>query len=329
MTSSRFCDPKRDLVFKRIFGTEKNKEITIHLLNDLLGDHLATPVKEIWYENPHQMPQAEMAKESIVDVLCRDQEGREFIIEMQLAKTTDFGNRIIYYSSKSYTARLAQAEPYRALKEVFLLAILDFVQFPYKSNYVCDHGIVDLETLERDFRHFHWRLVELPKFEKKINELETIVDRWIYFFRHAANTDPADVKRIAGRFAIIAKIFKRADMAKFTLEEQFAIDLAIMKERDERDVRLVELETARDEGVAQGKAEGKAEGREEGILQVAKALLDQGMALDQIAMVTGLTADKINSAIFGETVAFAAAASEVSTLLPNAPRKKPDVGLRP
>jgi predicted transposase/invertase (TIGR01784 family) len=114
-------------------------------------------------------------------------------------------------------------------------------------------------------------------------------------------------------------------MAKFTLEEQFAIDLAIMKERDERDVRLVELETARDEGVAQGKAEG----REEGILQVAKALLDQGMALDQIATVTGLTTDKINSAIFGETVAFAAAASEVSTPLPNAPRKKPDVGLRP
>ena len=32
---TKFLDPKNDLVFKRIFGTEKNKDILIHFLNDI------------------------------------------------------------------------------------------------------------------------------------------------------------------------------------------------------------------------------------------------------------------------------------------------------
>lgn len=36
MFVSKFLDPKNDFCFKQVFGTEKNKDILIHFLNDIL-----------------------------------------------------------------------------------------------------------------------------------------------------------------------------------------------------------------------------------------------------------------------------------------------------
>ncbi len=82
MAISKFLDPKNDVAFRRIFGTEKNKDILIHFLNDILGFTGKDEVKEIEFLSTIMDPEIASKKQSIVDVLCRDSSGNRYIIEM-------------------------------------------------------------------------------------------------------------------------------------------------------------------------------------------------------------------------------------------------------
>ncbi len=82
MTFSKFLDPKNDISFKRIFGTEKNKDILIHFLNDILGFTGKNEIKGIEFLSTIQDPDIAAKKQSIVDVLCRDENGLQVIVEM-------------------------------------------------------------------------------------------------------------------------------------------------------------------------------------------------------------------------------------------------------
>jgi len=89
MALSKFLDPKNDVAFRRIFGTEKNKDILIHFLNDILSFTGKNAIQDIEFLSTIQDPEIAAKKQSIVDVLCRDSTGVQWIIEMQVAKTKD------------------------------------------------------------------------------------------------------------------------------------------------------------------------------------------------------------------------------------------------
>ncbi len=82
MALSKFLDPKNDISFKRIFGTEKNKDILIHFLNDILGFTGKSTIRDIEFLSTIQDPDIASKKQSIVDVLCRDENGLQVIVEM-------------------------------------------------------------------------------------------------------------------------------------------------------------------------------------------------------------------------------------------------------
>ncbi|GFT61890.1 putative transposase [Nephila pilipes] len=103
MTFSKFLDPKNDISFKRIFGTEKNKDILIHFLNDILGFTGKNEIKDIEFLSTIQASDIVAKKQSIVDVLCRDENGLQVIVEMQVAKTKGFEKRAQYYAAKAYS----------------------------------------------------------------------------------------------------------------------------------------------------------------------------------------------------------------------------------
>ena len=70
-----YLNPQNDIVFKRVFGTEKNKDILIALLNEVIGDQLEGPIEEVTFLNPIQEPYAAGSKQSLLDVLCKDNKG--------------------------------------------------------------------------------------------------------------------------------------------------------------------------------------------------------------------------------------------------------------
>src|SRR5271154_4785922 len=99
---AKFLDPKNDVAFKRIFGAEKQKNILIHFLNDMLGFANEEKIKQISFLKPAQDPDIASKKQSIVDVLCTDEQGNQYIVEMQVARTPGFEKRAQYYAAKAY-----------------------------------------------------------------------------------------------------------------------------------------------------------------------------------------------------------------------------------
>ena len=105
---SKFLDPKNDVAFKKIFGTEKNKDILIHFLNDMITFKEGAHIKDVTFLKTVQDPETAAKKTSIVDILCVDEKGNHYIVEMQVAKEKGFEKRAQLYASKAWSMKLTQ-----------------------------------------------------------------------------------------------------------------------------------------------------------------------------------------------------------------------------
>jgi predicted transposase/invertase (TIGR01784 family) len=281
--SGFYLDPKNDHAFRRTFGDPKRAHVLRSLLNSVLrlrGDHAIT---QLSIADPHQIPKLDGLKETTLDVYCKDQRDHEFIVEMQISDKRDFEHRALYYMSRSYADQLKRGESYINLRRVTLLAVLDF-PFLRSPDYLATHLILDAVTLEHRLKDFAFAFLELPKFTKSKAQLETLVEKWTYFFKYASQIP---LRRIppALRVPEIEEAFE-------VLEEMGRDDLQkklYQKADKDRMDRAAEIGKGYDDGRKKGLAEGEKKGREEEKLQIARNLLKSGMDLKQIAAAAGLS----------------------------------------
>ncbi len=285
MSIQKFLDPKNDFAFKKIFGTEKNKTILIRFINDILDFKKEKKIKDVTFLNTSQDPETESKKQSIVDVLCKDQRGRQYIVEMQIAHGKGFEKRAQYYAARAYSSQMHVGEKYENLKEIIFLAITDFEMFPGKPGYLSTHVTLDRETFTHDLKDFYFSFLELPKFNKDIKDLKSIVDKWAYFFKNAPTTTPEQLDEIAANDQIIKKAFEALDQFYWTEEEIKKYEQEMKRALDEQAI----LAQRFDQGVAQGIAEGVAQG----VLQVALNLLKQAIPIQTIQTVTNLSSAEL------------------------------------
>ena len=269
MALSKFLDPKLDLTFKRIFGTEKNKNILIHFLNDILGFTEINTIQEVEFLSTIMDPEIASDKQSIVDVLCRDSSGARYVIEMQLTRDKGFEKRAQLYAAKAYSRQADKSGKYIDLKKVFFIAISNCNLFPDKLDYISSHTIRDEKTNEHDLKDFQFVFIELPKFPKnKEEQLESIVDRWLFFFKYADETTEEDLRKIAEKAPIIKLAYDELD--RFSWNEK---DLVAYEERI--------MDLLKEEGILAKKLD-------EGKIEVAKNLLKADISIDIISQTTGL-----------------------------------------
>lgn len=285
----KFLDPKNDVAFKKIFGTEKNKDILIHFLNDMIPFPDGAKIQSVTFLKPSQDPDTAAKKQSIVDVLCVDEKGSQYIVEMQVASTKGFEKRAQYYAAKTYINQMNSGDDYRNLKEVIFLAITDFIMFPEKDKYKSDHVILDRETLTHDLKDFYFSFLELPKFKKNMHQLENLVEKWAYFFKHAPETSPEDLKEIIGDDTILEKAYGALSQFYWSDKEVDAYEDELKRKRDERAIYDQKVY----EGEVKGEARGRVAGRAEATLHIAKQLLAQGVSPEIIQTTTGLLPDEL------------------------------------
>ncbi|MCX3064430.1 Rpn family recombination-promoting nuclease/putative transposase [Wolbachia endosymbiont of Drosophila pseudotakahashii] len=294
----KYLSPLNSYSFKRIFGTEKNKDILIHFLNDILGFTGKNEIKDIEFLSTIQDPDIAAKKQSIVDVLCRDSTGAQYICEMQVAKTKGFEKRAQYYAAKAYSRQADKGDQYHNLKEIIFIAIADCVLFPNKSEYKSKHTIRDEDTNEHDLKDFYFIFIELPKFPKnKEDQLENIVEKWVYFFRYADETSEEELEKIIGSDVIIKKAYEELNRFNWSEKEFIAYEQEIKRILDEQAVLAQKLDDATEKGREEGKEEGIQIGHEKGRkaekIEVAKNSLKAGVSIDVIAQITGLSIDEI------------------------------------
>ena len=299
---SKFLDPKNDVAFRRIFGSEKNKDILIHFLNDMLVFREKKPIVDVTFLKTIQDPEIASQKTSIVDILCRDECGNCYVVEMQVAKTKGFEKRAQYYAAKAYISQMEKGdERYHNLKEVIFLAIVDFVMFPQKKGYKSDHVILDQRTFDHDLKDFSFTFLELGKFTLGKEELHTMIEKWAYYFKHADETSEKDIHQIFEHDVFIQKAYEELNRFSWNEDELRAYDHEIKRMRDNRAVLEEQLDQVKAEGLAeglaqgfaQGLAEGKEKGRVQGKMDIARNLLALGLSQEQIIQATGLSLEQL------------------------------------
>jgi predicted transposase/invertase (TIGR01784 family) len=289
----KFLDPKNDVAFKKIFGSEKNKDIVIHFLNDMIIFKERAKIVDVSFLKTEQDPEIITKKTSIVDVLCKDQKGNTYIVEMQMAKEKGFAKRAQYYASKAYISQVHVRGKYYQLKEVIFLAISNFIMFPKKKAYKSDHVILDKEELTNDLKDFSFTFLELPKFNKDINHLETMTEKWAYFFKNAEETSEDDLAKIIEGDEVMKRAFSELNRFAWSDEELLIYDQSEKYES----AYLASLEQKYDEGVVKGEKLGIAKGEKLGVaktqLTIAEKMLQLGQPKQLVSEVTGLSLAEI------------------------------------
>lgn len=275
----QFLNPLTDYAFKKIFGSAESNDILLSFLNAVLGFAPPYRIAEVRIQDPYLPPSIKGMKDSFVDVRAIDEQGKHYIIEMQIMPVASFEQRVLYNACKKYAGQIASGDDYHLLNDVIALTITDFTMFEHAAM-VSKFKLRD-ETGQDYSDDLELIFVELPKFRKDESQLADMLDKWCYFLRYAKRLH-AIPAALAGEKAIehAFSIANRAQLSPEELElqerrEMFIQDQRGMREKALQDGKLQGLEQGLEQGLAQGLAQGKQLGLEEG-----KALgLEQGKVL--------------------------------------------------
>ena len=271
-----------DFGFKRIFGTDPNKELLVNFLNSLFdGEEV---IKDVKYLNSENVGDVYTERKAIFDVYCENEKGEKFIVEMQNAYQTYFKDRSLFYSTFPIREQAPKGSDWNfCLKKVYVVALLNYRMSDEafdSSDTIHTIALMDTKTNKVFNAKLMFKYVEVGRFDKTDDELISLSDKWMYVLKNLSRLDnrPSSLRE-----KIFTKLFEAAAIARFTPMELREYEDSLKAYRDIKN----SLDTA--------KEEGRAEGRAEGIAMVVKNMHAKGMDLDVIASITGLNKDEVES----------------------------------
>ena len=292
MNGAKYINPYTDFGFKKLFGTPLNKDLLISFLNSLFDGKEV--VRDLTYLNGESLGNSYGDRRAIFDVYCENEQGETFIVEMQKAEQQFFKDRSVFYSTFPIQNQGKKGIWNFKLKGVYTVGILDFV-FP-NHEYPQDSLRHEVKLVDVDDKHvFYDKLtflyLEMPKFTKGEEELETMFDKWLFVLHNLSRL----MKRPAAlQDRIFTRLFEQAEIARYTPEERQDYEDSLKVYRDMKNV----LDTAELRGLEKGRKEGRKEGIEQGTFEErrknAKAMKALGLPLETIVKVTGMSADDID-----------------------------------
>lgn len=302
----KYINPHTDFGFKRLFGSEFNKELLISFLNAMF--HGEQNVQNVTYLNSEQLGDRVDARRAIFDVYCENDKGEKFIVEMQNVYQEFFKDRTIYYSTFPIREQAQRGGDWDFhLNPVYTIGLLNFNFADGLENAKRWHHevkLMEIDTHEVFYDKLTYIYVEIPKFDKKETELVTMYDKWMYVLK---NLSKLMQRPAALQERVFTRLFEQAEIAKFNKQDQKLYEDSMNAYRDiVNAIRTAEKKKYAEgeaeglakglvEGRAKGLVEGRAEGRAEGIVEVAKKMLDKGMAAALVAEMTGLPLDKVSN----------------------------------
>ncbi len=276
----KYINPFTDFGFKKLFGEELNKDLLIDFLNELLKDEQGK-IKNLTYMKTEQLGATEVDRKAIFDLYCENEKGEKFIVELQKTKQNFFKDRTVYYSTFPIREQAKRADWDFELKAVYTIAILDFTfgsKLVVSNKFRYDVKLTDVVSKEVFYDKLTFIYLEMPKFTKTIDELESRFEKWLYVLKNLSRFDSIPNKL---RERIFEKLFEVAEIAKFSYEQVLSYEDSLKYYRDLKN----SLDTAKQEG----KIEGKIESR----IEIAKIMLEKEYEITAISELTGLSKEEI------------------------------------
>lgn len=292
----RYIDPLTDWGFKRLFGSEVNKEILLGFLQDLFPEK---EIRDIRYLNNENQGQTAGDRKAVFDVNCRTEKGEEFIVEMQKAPQEHFRDRALYYSTFPLQRQAQKGDWNFRLTPVYMVGILNFglqhnvreeMREKAEEMLLFRYELLETTLGERMTDNLGFVFLEVGRFDKPEDRLESMMDKWMYTLKNMSRLleRPAELQE-----RIFRKLFEAARIAAFTREELDEYTNDMMTENDQKNAIDYARKMGREEGRAEGMEKGIAKGRAEEKLSVARKMLAAGLDVKSIADMTGLAEQEI------------------------------------
>jgi predicted transposase/invertase (TIGR01784 family) len=280
-------NPRVDFAFKKLFGSEENKDLLLSLVNAILDPR--PPIAEVVLKNPYNLADYKAGKMSILDIKARDEQGRWVNVEIQVNEDSHYDKRALYYWSKLVTEQLSEGRMYQELRKTFSINILDFDLTP-GNQFQNRYRILNADTCQDDGLHdvFELHYLELRRFNKGFDQLTTALDRWAAFLSRAHQLDKRALPPALATDPSIVKAVAEVDRM-FDEEEREIYDVRMRVVMDE----MSRIASAEEKGLSMGQAIGEARGKEQANRDHARRMLAEGLAVELIERVTGLSAAEI------------------------------------
>ncbi len=268
---AKYVNPFTDFGFKKIFGEEASKPMLIDFLANLLPE---AHIVDLTFRDKDQLGKTESDRKAVYDIYCDNHLGEKIIVELQKAKQNYFKDRTLYYATFPIQEQAEKGEWDYRLNAVYCVGILDFT-FKDSIQNEAKEVLHQIQLKDQNGKVFYEKLkfvyLEMPHFVKKEHELENRLDKWLYFIKHLE-----DFENIPEIFKddVFIQAFEKAEIAKYSEEERQDYEQSLKVYRDLKGV----IDTAFDEGK-------KA---------VAKKMKSKGLAIADIADLTGLSESEIN-----------------------------------
>jgi predicted transposase/invertase (TIGR01784 family) len=182
-------DPRVDFAFKKVFGSESSKALTMSLINAVLNPPPESRIVGLDLLNPYSEKMALDDKVSILDIKARDPQNRIYNLEMQMVATASLTPRLLYYWSKIYSQQLTEGRNYNVLRPTISICFVNGKMFADRKDYLTRFRLLDDKARVCLTNHIEFHLIELPKFGKRLEQLSDPLDYWLYFFENGATLD--------------------------------------------------------------------------------------------------------------------------------------------
>ena len=283
----RYINPYTDFGFKKLFGTEMNKDLLVSFINSLL--HGREQIKELTYLNTEHLGTGESDRRAVFDVYCENEYGEKFLVEMQRGEQQFFKDRSLYYATFPIREQARRGDWDYELQRVYVIGILNFsfdgTRFDgtHPDKYSHEVQLREEDTHEVFYDKLTFIYLEMPKFNKPADELDGMFEKWLFVLKNLSRL----LERPAAlQDRVFTKLFDAAEIAKFDKAEYEAYEESLKALRDWKNV----LETAE----KKAREEGRTEGRMEGILEMVRQMKSAGVPIDVIAQCNGLSEEEIN-----------------------------------
>jgi predicted transposase/invertase (TIGR01784 family) len=290
-TKEKYLNPFTDFGFKKLFGSEANKDLLIHFLNAILPKE--TTITKLTYLKTEHIGHSEVDRKVVYDLYCENEKGEKFIVELQKARQKYFKERTIFYSTFPIQEQAITGDWNFKLKAVYTVSILDFLiddnsysakkkKIATKTPVKTTAKLMDIDTKEIFYDKLTYVQIQIPLFVKEEQELATMEDKWFYIIR---NLQRFQNRPAALEERIFDKVFKTAEIAKFNKKERGAYEDSLKQYRDIKNV----VDTAKEEG----KEIGKEIGKQERSIEIARNFLTSGLSIEIVAKNTNLSIEKV------------------------------------
>ena len=282
---AKYLDPKADLTFKRVFGEHAN--LVASLLNSLLPLPAGEEIADIEYMSSESVPRTNFGMNSIVDVLCKTRDGRQFIVEMQMFWTADFKDRVLFNSAKVYVDQLEHGDAFSLLRPVYSLNLVDEVFEKDVPDFIHHYQMVHEKYTDKVIDGVHLVFVELPKFNPQSIAERKMAVLWLRFLTEVYKT-PDEVPPEFLDCPETRQAVELVEESGYTREQLRGYDKFWDYVRVDK-----ALAAAPERSYKAGLREGKEAGLREAKIQTARQMKADGMIAETIAKYTGLTVGEI------------------------------------